>query len=101
MQDHPIHVVSAWIGNSPAVALGHYLQTLDSDFEKALKGAAESGAANVQKAVQSEAALSIQETPRPPEVLRIVDLRRSVVVPEDERQEIQMTLRGFEPRSQP
>ena len=34
-QDHPLHVVAAWIGNSPTVAIGHYLQVLDSDWDKA------------------------------------------------------------------
>jgi len=34
-QNHPLHVVAAWIGNSPTVAIGHYLQTIDPDWEKA------------------------------------------------------------------
>ena len=34
-QDHPLHVVAAWIGNTPTVAMGHYLQVIDSDWEKA------------------------------------------------------------------
>ena len=55
MANHPIHVVTAWIGNTPKIAPGHYLQTLDADFEKALKGGAESGAVTVQNAVQSRA----------------------------------------------
>jgi len=32
---YPIHVVCAWIGNSPSVALRHYLRPTDSDFERA------------------------------------------------------------------
>ncbi|CAN5569032.1 hypothetical protein BH11PLA2_BH11PLA2_36010 [soil metagenome] len=36
MQDHPINVVCSWLGNTPTVALKHYLQTLDRDFEKAV-----------------------------------------------------------------
>ena len=55
MQNHPIHVVTAWIGNTPKIALGHYLQTLDADFQKALKGGAESGAPVAQKAAQTGA----------------------------------------------
>jgi integrase len=31
----PIHVVCAWLGNSPRVAQKHYLQVTDSDFAKA------------------------------------------------------------------
>lgn len=44
MKHHPIHVVTAWIGNTPKIALEHYLQTLKADFEKAVKGGAETGA---------------------------------------------------------
>ena len=55
MQNHPIHVVTAWIGNTPKIALGHYLQTLDSDFQKALSGGAESGALVAQNAAQTAA----------------------------------------------
>jgi len=37
MQNHPIHVVAAWLGNTPKIAIGHYLQTLEADFEKAVQ----------------------------------------------------------------
>jgi integrase len=36
-EQHPIHVVCAWLGNSPAVAMGHYLQVRDSDYAKAIQ----------------------------------------------------------------
>ncbi len=62
MANHPIHVVTAWIGNTPKIALGHYLQTLDADFEKAVKGGAESGAVAVQNAVQSRTGGNSQKT---------------------------------------
>lgn len=39
--DHPIHVVTAWLGNTPAFAMKHYLQVTDSDFDKAAGGAAQ------------------------------------------------------------
>ncbi|CAN5332411.1 hypothetical protein BH11PLA2_BH11PLA2_01740 [soil metagenome] len=53
---HPIHVVTAWLGNTPNVALGHYLQTLESDFAKATSGVpcAGSGSPPVQS-VQNQA----------------------------------------------
>lgn len=38
MQYHPIHVVTAWVGDTPRTALGHYLQTRDRAFEKAGRG---------------------------------------------------------------
>ena len=37
--DHPMHVVTAWIGNSVQVAAKHYLSVTDADFEKASGGA--------------------------------------------------------------
>ncbi len=51
-QDHPIHVVAEWLGNTPKVAAAHYLQVRDSDFERALTGGAKSGAQAAQKAAQ-------------------------------------------------
>ena len=33
--EFPIHVVTAWLGNTPTIALRHYLLTTDADFEKA------------------------------------------------------------------
>ena len=35
MNQYPIHVVTAWLGNSPKVAMHHYLQVTDAHFEKA------------------------------------------------------------------
>src|SRR5208283_3720065 len=31
----PIHVVTAWIGNTVKVAMKHYLQVTDADFDRA------------------------------------------------------------------
>ncbi len=55
MRDHSIHVVTAWIGNTPRIALGHYLQTNEADFEKALRGGADSGAPATQNRAQTQA----------------------------------------------
>lgn len=35
--EFPLHVVCKWIGNSPAVAQAHYLQTTEADFQRAVK----------------------------------------------------------------
>jgi len=35
-QQHPLHVVCAWIGNTAAVAAKHYLQVTDADYKQAL-----------------------------------------------------------------
>ena len=51
----PIHVVTSWLGNSPRVAMKHYLQTTDAHFEEACKpDKATSGA--LQNPVQYRAA---------------------------------------------
>ncbi len=54
---HPLHVVTSWLGNTPKIAMKHYLQVTEIDFEKAAIttceiGGAKSGAEAVQKAVQ-------------------------------------------------
>lgn len=53
--EYPLHVVCAWIGNTPSIAANHYLQVTDADFERAAGSGAKSGAVAVQKAVQSAA----------------------------------------------
>ncbi len=42
--EHPIHVVTAWLGNTPRIAMKHYLTVTDADFERASQDGAESGA---------------------------------------------------------
>lgn len=37
VREFPVHVVCAWLGNSPAVALRHYLQVREEDFQKAIQ----------------------------------------------------------------
>ncbi|MDP7019421.1 MAG: tyrosine-type recombinase/integrase [Pirellulaceae bacterium] len=55
-KEHPIHVVTAWLGNTPRIALKHYLQVTDADFERAAQatkqGGAQSGARSAQNAAQ-------------------------------------------------
>ena len=36
VREHPIHVVTAWLGNTPQIALKHYLMVTDSDFSNAI-----------------------------------------------------------------
>lgn len=40
----PIHVVTAWLGNSPDVAHKHYLQTHEEHFKKAVHDSVQTGA---------------------------------------------------------
>lgn len=55
-KEYPIHVVTAWLGNTPRIALKHYLQVTDADFERAAealeKRGAERGARSAQNAAQ-------------------------------------------------
>ncbi len=37
MKKFPIHVTTAWIGNTPSVAMRHYLQVTDEDFDTATR----------------------------------------------------------------
>lgn len=68
MRDFPINVVVGWLGNTPGVALKHYLQTLDRDFDKAVQGnCANPGSLPVQKAAQSGTASFGLETTIPTE----------------------------------
>jgi integrase len=52
----PLHVVTAWIGNTERVASKHYLQVTDDHFTRAVQGGAKSGAEVVQNPVQQPAA---------------------------------------------
>ena len=36
-ESYPLHVVTAWIGNSRAIAAKHYLQVREEDFERAAR----------------------------------------------------------------
>jgi len=65
-KEYPIHVVTAWLGNTPRIALKHYLQVTDDDFERAAEvsneGDAESGARSAQNAAQHRFARNRQES---------------------------------------
>ena len=54
--EYPLHIVVNWLGNSQPVALAHYLQITDADFERAVSGGAKSDARPAQKAAQKPAA---------------------------------------------
>lgn len=62
-KEYPLHVVTAWLGNTPRIAMRHYLQVVEADFEKAQKSGANSGVQAVQKAVQRPSA-AIREQPQ-------------------------------------
>lgn len=35
---YPLHIVTAWMGNTPKIALDHYLQVTESDYQRAAAG---------------------------------------------------------------
>ena len=67
-ENSPVHVVAAWLGNTPRIAMRHYLQVRESDFlkavQKAVQRAPNSGQA-VQNPVQPACATSRQEATQP------------------------------------
>jgi integrase len=65
--EYPLHTVCAWIGNTKAIAAGHYLQVTDADWTRAT-GGAKSGAPAAQNAAQHTAAQSCTELQASPEV---------------------------------
>jgi len=50
--DHPIHVVTAWLGNTPKIAMRHYLMTTEADFAKAVRNPVQQTAASPGNAPQ-------------------------------------------------
>ncbi len=51
-REYPIHVVTAWLGNTPKIAMKHYLMTTEDDFSKAIGRLIETA---LQNPVQSTA----------------------------------------------
>lgn len=51
----PTHVVCEWLGNSPEVARDHYLQTLDSHFERAVNSCVQKPTQQLQQVAQNDA----------------------------------------------
>jgi integrase len=49
---YPIQVVTAWLGNSPAVAIKHYLQVLDEHFDNATQKTEAERKAERQSAIE-------------------------------------------------
>jgi hypothetical protein len=72
-KEYPIHVVTAWLGNTPRIAMKHYLQVTDADFERASQSGAENGAQVAQNPAQHAHAghrTHSQETTQAPDVPR-------------------------------
>jgi integrase len=46
---HPVHVVCAWLGNTPRIAAKHYLQVTEADFQRAVQGGTEAAQNRAQQ----------------------------------------------------
>jgi integrase len=96
-QEHPLHVVTAWIGNSAPIAARHYLQVTDGDFDRANQRGTDSGTVAAQNAAQQAAARSRtvpQETTQAPDNQGLV---LDVANPCDTVQTYLVPPRGVEP----
>jgi len=74
-QTHPLHVVTAWIGNSVSVAAKHYLQVTDADFVRAVGSDAQSDAPTAQNTTQTGSGGKCPNVPEEPQVLEDSELR--------------------------
>ena len=52
---YPVQVVTSWLGNTPSVALRHYLMTTDKHFDAAVKGGEQTAESTEEKAAQNPA----------------------------------------------
>ncbi len=106
-QRFPIHTVCAWIGNSAPVAMHHYLQLTDADFERAIgadaadsraeESGAESGASSAQKAAQPSVARKRTQETSSAQVSDDAATARSDALPGDSVQNDLMGVGGLEP----
>jgi integrase len=101
-QDYPLHVVTAWIGNSVKVAAKHYLQVRDTDFEKASRlterGDPKSGQVVAQKAAKSVSNSQSQFATGSTKDVVDVGVRRDMLQDAANCTNEQTTRLGFEPR---
>jgi len=101
MQDHPIHAVCSWLGNTPTVALRHYLQVIDGDFNKAIEGrklsGADSGAVALQNTVQSASGSKRPETTKATQPVVTAGLSRLMSCSDSESRNRGLGVTGLEP----
>ena len=53
-KEYPIHVVTSWLGNTPRIALKHYLQVTDADFERAARSPVQQETAQKRRSNHTE-----------------------------------------------
>ena len=50
VETYPVHVVTAWLGNTASVAAKHYLQTTEEPFDKAVQNPVQQASASLRNA---------------------------------------------------
>ncbi len=96
----PLATVCAWIGNSKAIAAGHYLQVTDADWTRATstdESGAKSGATPARKPAQRPAAPLRAPRPEVSETPCFADSARDSAETRDEAQTDSMGRPGLEP----
>lgn len=96
-QEHPLHVVCSWLGNSPTVAAKHYLQVTDADFDRANKNNAKSNAVTTQNPTQQVTAGVSRNKQEKTKALASEGLVRTLANSCDSVRSVQVTPTGFEP----
>jgi integrase len=90
----PLHVVSQWLGNTPSIAMKHYLMVNGSDFTKAVEDGVEKAAKNPAQSVHAEARsegnTKTEDSAKALEKRLTASLRKSL-------QDKGMDRKGFEP----
>ena len=92
--EFPIHVVTAWLGNTPKIALKHYLMTTDKDFESATQIPTQSV---TQNATTHTPATYRNDSQEKKKALGSQGLTRSLSSVCDSVQNTQVAGMGFEP----
>jgi integrase len=95
----PAHVVCSWMGNTEAVAMGHYLKVRDSDFDRA--ASEPTSVKPAQKAARPGAESGSPELTVPDGSFREVHSRQVDALCVASSANDSMTPMGFEPMSHP
>jgi integrase len=95
----PLAVVAKWLGNTAAIAMRHYVDVTDADFERATEGVETNGAKAAQKAASHAHAMERSEPQSADAVpAKAPDLRGSAL-PCESLQNRGMEAAGIEPAS--
>jgi hypothetical protein len=104
METFPVHAVTSWLGNTPDVALRHYLMVTNDRFEAAVNGIAKAAQNPAQQAHAVARRNRRRQGPRmkKPRFFRGL---RVLAIPRDNHkwrgQDSNLRPRGYEPRELP